>query len=706
MTSHRPRLQERVFGSLAEAATARPGWTIVASLALAAVALVLALARIELKTSNLDLVDPDLPEVARFRDFAQSFGTPNVLVVVLEGNDPARLRTAVDRTAAEIRGGHGVRAVFSRLPYEPMSLLPLAMMGIDPYFTSRDRTMAFLFVQPTDPDSSAETIAPFVQAVREKIAAAHLETEGIHAGLTGLPQYALDDRDIIQRDTSRLSAVSFLLILALFALGFSEFSRPLLASVTLAVSAVFVVGVIAIVPGHLTLVSATFFSALFGLGIDYGTYVVDRFEEHLADGWAKREALVSAVRELGPGLTTGALTTAFAFYTMMFSGFRGFQELGFIGGTGIVIALFLMATLLPALLMLVGGKRRRERPLLERRVGRFLGRIQRPGLAVAMAVVALVALAGGLPRFDGDYLNLQPKDSEAVRLERKMIEKSAFSPQFAAFVVDTPEKAKEITEKLRTQDTVGTVRSAADVALLDGLAKPIPGEHDAFLASFKAKDGRLAVYAYPNGNVWDPAFESRFLAQMRAIDPHVTGMPVLGRFMIDLSKRALLVTAALSALVIVVLVLLDLKKPLWSALALLPTVLSVAATLASMRLLGLDFNPLNVMALPVILGTVVDAGAHVVHRFREERGDLDRTLAGSGAAVLLCVLTTIVGFGALIFTTHRGLASFGIILTLGSTWSMLFSLYVLPGILKLVAARQEKSHESLQALARNHQGLP
>lgn len=710
MKSTRPRLQERVFGALAEVSTARPWWTVAACLVLAAAALVFALPRIELETSNLDLVDPDLPVVARFRDFAASFGTPNMLVVVLEGEDPATLRAAVDRVAEKVRSAHGVRAVFSRLPYEPTSLLPLAMTGVDPYFASRDGKMCFLFVQPSDPDSSADTIAPFVQAVRETIAEARLAADGVRAGLTGLPMYALDDRDIIQRDTSRLSALSFVLILALFALGFSEISRPLLASAALVVAAVFVAGVIAVFPGHLTLVSATFFTALFGLGIDYGTYVVDRFEEHLAAGWERREALVAAVRELGPSLTTGALTTAFAFYTMMFSGFRGFQELGFIGGTGIVIALFLMATLLPALLLIVGGRRRRERPLMERRVGQFLARIQRPGLALVFAAAALASLAAGLPTFDGDYLDLQPKDSEAVRLERQMIERSSFSPQFAAFVVDSPGEAKEIAEKLKVLDTVGTVRSAADLTLLDAFAKPIPGEHDAFLASFKAEDGRLAVYAYPNGNVWEPRFEGRFLSQMRAIDPDVTGMPILGRFMIDLSKRALLVTAGLSALVILVLVLLDFRHPLWAALALLPPVLSVAATLGTMRLLGIDFNPLNVMALPVILGTVVDAGGHIVHRFREEYGDVDRTLAGSGTAVLLAVLTTIVGFGALMATTHRGLASFGVVLTLGSTFSLIFSLFVLPGVLKLVGwrltARGEKKDDPFQTLARNDQVFP
>lgn len=676
------RLQERVFGRLAEAATARPGWTIAAALVLAAAALLLAGARLELKTSNLDLVDPDLPAVARFRDFARSFGTPNMLVVVLEGADPAKLRAAADRVAEEVRGAQGVRAVFARLPYQ--SLVPF---GPDPYFTSRDRKMYFLFVQPADPDSSAATIAPFVQSVRERIAAADLAADGVRSGLTGLPQYALDDRDIIQRDTTRLSAVSFVLILVLFAFGFSEISRPLMAAATLAVSAALVVGLVALTPGYLTLVSATFFSALFGLGIDYGTYVVDRFEEHLGAGRPKREALVAAVRELGPGLTTGAVTTACAFYAMTLSGFRGFAELGLIGGTGILLALLLMATLLPALLMLVGGRRRRERPLMERGFGLWLARLQRPGLALTLAFLAVAGLAGGLPAFNGDYLDLQPEDSEAVRLEREMVRRSAFSPQFAAFLVDSPEKAREIGERLRREDTVGTVRSVADFALLDAFARRVPGEWEAFHAGFQAPDGRLAVYAYPNGDVWDPAFESRFLGRMEAIDPEVTGMPVLGRFMIGLSKRALWITAGLSAFVVVLLVLLDLRSPAWSILALLPTVLSTAATLTAMRLLGIDFNPLNIMAVPVLLGTAVDTGAHIVHRFRQEEGDLDRTLAGSGAAVALCVLTTIVGFGALMFTSHRGLASFGIVLTVGSTFSLIFSLLVLPALLKLAAAR-------------------
>lgn len=685
----RLRASERALGRLAEIATARPWWTVAAAATLALAALFLAGARLELKTSNLDLVDPDLPVVARYRDFAGSFGTPNMLVVALEGQDETKLRTAVDRAAASVRGAAGVRAVFSRLPYEPWSLAPF---GIEPYFLSNDRRMAFLFVQPSDPDSSAGTIAPFVQAVRERIAGAALERDGVRAGFTGLPQYALDDRNLIQHDASRLSAVSFLLVLALFAVVFSEILRPLLAAATLLATSAVALGFIAVAPGHLTLVSACFFSALFGLGIDYGIHVVDRYEELLAEGREKREAIVASVRDLGSGLATGALTTAFAFFAMRLSGFRGFEELGLIGGTGILLALLFMTTLLPALLMLSRG-RRRERRLAERRLGRFLAAAQSPALAATLGLAALAALALGPPPFDGDYLDLEPRDSEAVRLEREMVRRSAYSPQFAAFLVDSPAQADAVATRLRKLDTVGAVRSSADLAVLDTFARPIPAEREAFRAGFEGRGGRLTVYAYPNGDVWNPAFEARFLGQVQSIDPGVTGMPVLGRFMIDLSKRALRITAAASAVLVVLLVLFDLRSPRWALLAMVPTVLGLAATLGAMRLLGIAFNPLNVMALPVVLGASVDAGVHMVHRFRQEDGDLFRTLAGTGRAVLLCELTTIVGFATLAFTRHRGLATFGITLTLGITFALVFSLFVLPPLLRLAGPRPQEAEE-------------
>jgi predicted RND superfamily exporter protein len=216
-----------------------------------------------------------------------------------------------------------------------------------------------------------------------------------------------------------------------------------------------------------------------------------------------------------------------------------------------------------------------------------------------------------------------------------------------------------------------------------GLAAPRAAA--AWRGAFVAADGRRAVYAYPRGDVWERRFQDAFLARMRALDPGVTGMPVLGRFMVDRSRRALEVTAVLGSLALVAWLLIDLRSPLWAAAAAVPTVLGMGATLGAMRLLGITFNPLNVMALPVILGIAVDDGIHLVHRFRAEAGDVDRTVAGTGRSVTLTSLTSLAAFGALAFTRHRGLAGFAPVRAIGGAAALVLSLVVLPPLLTLVA---------------------
>ena len=674
---------------LARFAVARPRTVIaIAAVALLA-ALGLAAGFLELKTSNLDLVDPALPPIAAFRDFAHRFGTPNVLVVALEGSDETALRAAVDELGPRLARLPGVRAVLDRLPYDFSSF---SLPGFDPYFAAADRGLFFLFVQPADPESSAATIAPFVAGVEREIAAANLGARGIRTGLTGLPKYAIDDRDVIQRDVSRITALSFALIFGLFAASFASVRRPLAAMATLAVAVAVLQGLVALWPGHLTLLSAFAGSFLFGLGIDYGIHVIDRVEEHLANGVALDAALVRSVAALDAGLMTGAGTTVAAFLALTLSGFRGFAELGAISAAGIVLCLIAMVTLLPALLMLMPSKRHREKKLLDRRIGRVLFALHGRPLAGALVVAALALATLGLPRFDQDYLNLQPEGSEAVRIEREMVARSTFSPQFAAFVAPSADAARELASRLAQDDMVGAVQSVAALDQLEALgAKPTPASA-AFRAHFVAPDGGAAVYAYPNVDLWDPARRDEFLARMRAISPDVTGMPVVGGFMIELSQRAFRIGVGLAALAVVLIVAWDFRDPLRTAIALLPTALTLAALPGLMKLAGLEFNPLDIMALPVVIGGAVDNGLQLVHRFVAEQGDLRRALAGTGRSLSLAAITSIAGFGLVAFSAHRGLASFALLLTLGLAAVLAFSMIVLPTVLELLSARILRVH--------------
>ena len=667
-----------LLAALARRSVARPRLALALWAALSLLALGVAAARLELRTSNLDLIDTDLPPLRAFLDVAQEFGTPNVLVVVFEGADEARLRQAVDRVAPWLERSEGVRRVAARLPLDEETL---AENGAEPYLTSDDGKMFFAFVQPQDEHSSAATIEPFVRGVREVLARAELDELGVRAGLTGLPAYALDDKEIIQHDISRLSLISMAMVLLVVVLAFGSVWRPALAGLALLAGEALMLGLVALYPGHLTLLTAFSASILAGLGVDYGIHLVNRVEELVGQGLSEEDAVVGAARDLARGLTSGALTTAAVFFSMLFSGFLGFEELGLIIGAGMLVCLPVNLSLLPALLASFPPKRRRERLATERRIGRALVALQDRRVAVALALVALAGFAVGAPSFDGNYLDMEPADSETARLEREMVERSDLSPEFAIFVTGSREEAKRLSERLLDEPLVGEVHSIADLDLLGAAAARLPAT---FRAAFESPRGRYAVYAYPAGNVWEPQQEAQFLAAMQAIDPNVTGMPVLGRFMIDRSWRALKVTAVLGGILVLIVVFVDFRRVLPSLLASLPVFLTAVSMPALMKLLGLQFNPLNVMALPVVVGIGVDEGIHVVHRFIDEAGDVARTLAGTGRSILLTAGTDVAAFGTLAFARHRGLASFALALTIGVTLAIVYSVVVLPGILDLL----------------------
>ncbi len=654
--------------AVARARTTIGIWLVVASLAAG-----LAASRLELATSNLDLIAHDLPVVAHFLDMAERLGTPNQIVAVLEADAAAPLRPSVERVVATLVGTPGVAGVSGRLPIEPELAL---RFGIDPYFVSRDGRMAFVFLALGDPRSQVETIAPVIEDVRARLAGLGLD-DGVRVGLTGIPVYAVDDRDVVRRDTSRLSLLSLVLVAALFVAAFRSRRRPLLAVGALVVSTVVSLGLAALLPGRLTLVSASFLSILFGLGVDAGIHLVDRVENERDAAGSEAEAVRRAVAALAPGLFTSTITTASTLWALLAGGFRGFAELGLIAANGLLIALLATSSLLPALLVVAASREPfgPPRPSLLARV-LLLGQQRAVAVAVGIGVAALVLVPG--PDFDTNYLDLEPERSEAARLEREMAARSDYSPQSLVFTVHDRADLEAAVERLRVEPSVGAVRSLLDLELLEALGADAD---PALRAAVAPSDGEFAVWVFPSEVVWEPGARERFVSAVRSIAPDATGMPVLGAFLVERSKRALQIAATIGGLLLIGWLILDLRRPLPVALAALPPLVTAAALHGLMRLVGLSWNPIAVMALPVVLGIAVDDGVHLVHRFVAERGDLDKSLAGTGRSLVLTSLTTIAAFGTLGLAEHRGLASFGQVVALGVSLALLLSTLVLPQLL-------------------------
>ena len=97
----------------------------------------------------------------------------------------------------------------------------------------------------------------------------------------------------------------------------------------------------------------------------------------------------------------------------------------------------------------------------------------------------------------------------------------------------------------------------------------------------------------------------------------------------------------------------------------------------------IPLNPANIMMLPLVIGIGVTNGIHILNRFSEEQNP--SILAKStGKAVCVSGLTTIAGFGSLIFAKHQGIESLGLVMAIGVSTCMFAGLTFLPALLTLL----------------------
>jgi hopanoid biosynthesis associated RND transporter like protein HpnN len=264
------------------------------------------------------------------------------------------------------------------------------------------------------------------------------------------------------------------------------------------------------------------------------------------------------------------------------------------------------------------------------------------------------------------------------------------------------ERTREALRRLPPEECYRAVaafqqRAAGDLLsrlhALGGVADPEPPTladlPPSLVERFVGSSGRHLLKIYGRGDIWKFDALERFVTDVRGVDPQATGNP-LQAYEASLEMKRSYEQAALSALVVILAVLwLDFRSIRHALLAALPLALGMAQTLGLMGLLGIDLNPANLIGIPLILGIAVDYGVHVVHDALERPGRYSIS-PSTANSVLVDALTTILGFGALMVASHRGLESLGRVLTLGVTCCTVTSLVFLPALLTILRPGRPK----------------
>lgn len=338
-------------------------------------------------------------------------------------------------------------------------------------------------------------------------------------------------------------------------------------------------------------------------------------------------------------------------------------------------------------------------------------------------------LAGTLDQFAAQLQNSALPDAPQLADEVHQIQKHLSRMP----IIQQVALLTEFQERM-TGDLLMRLKGLKSVA--DSKSVNVQDLPSALVSRFVSKQGKWLLQIYPKHEIWDIEPLQKFIAEVRTVDPDITGIP-LQNYEASRQIRSSYETVAMYALLasyFVLLIdflslrntLLGLMAPLGGVLALaggllwlgrpidyqvlalayvlmtltlvafldvsgflnillslMPPLAGAVMTLGTLGALHVDLNPANLIILPLILGIGVDNGVHVMHDFRLQKLGMYRTSPSLINALFLTSMSNMAGFASMILAAHRGLRSIGMVLTIGVGSCLFISAVLLPALLTL-----------------------
>jgi len=184
---------------------------------------------------------------------------------------------------------------------------------------------------------------------------------------------------------------------------------------------------------------------------------------------------------------------------------------------------------------------------------------------------------------------------------------------------------------------------------------------------------------YPKGDVWETEPLGKFVRDVQSVDADALGDAVTIYVFTQAFRSACIKAAVYAVIAIFFLLLVSTRSIKDTLLAVIPLAVGTTWTLGLMWVFGVNFNLANSLFLPLIVGAGVEYGIIVIVRWRASV--LGGLPVSAAKGVSLAALTTLVGFGTLMISSHQGIYSLGLLAAIGSLCTLCAATLVLPAVL-------------------------
>jgi predicted exporter len=592
----------------------------------------------------------------------------------------------------------------------------------DGVWVSQDGRRALLLVRLRAAGSDIDGAQLALTAVHAAFQAAARENHAAKLVITGPPVFAVQARNRIKSDATRLSVLASLLVATALLVAYRSPIVLVLAFVPVVSGALAGVAMVGLVFRTVHGITLGFGATLIGEAVDYAVYLFTQTDPD--------SPIETTMRRIWPTLRLGVLTSICGFSAMLLSSFQGFVQLGLFTITGLTVAVLVTRFVLPALIPARFAGVRQPPAIRFLATAATRGRHLRIGVPVLAAAAALVLATGRGAFWQGDLSSLSPVPPAEQSLDQAL-RRDMRAPDAASLIVvrrpdqeaalEAAERLTEALTKLTGQGALAgfdspsrylpslatqrqrqealpdsaTLQSNLDAALD---AMPFqPGLFAPFVAAVaKARSASPITRTDLDGTSlslkldallsrqeaggqrddWVATMPLRRVTAQAAVAQAVAAEP--DALLVDLkaeSNRLLQVylreggsLACLGAAAIVVLLAVSLRSVPRLLAVIAPLAASVVVTLAILRLGGHALSIFNLFGMLL----VVAIGSNYCLFFDRQCDDpagMPRVLA----SLLLANACTVAGFGVLALSRTPVLHDLGLPVAIGTFLSLVFS---------------------------------
>ena len=598
----------------------------------------------------------------------------------------------------------------------------------------------------TGPENSA--IVAAIEDIAERY-----DSEGFRVYASGAPIMIEAMQAAMQTDMARFTALAVLTIVIFLALLFRTAAGVVLPILTVALSVVTTLSIMAATDTPITVPTQILPSFLLAVGVGYSVHILAIFYQRRRTGAEKVDAVAFALGHSGLAILMTGLTTSGGLVSFAAADLAPIADFGIFAPAGVLIALVFTIVLLPALTAIfpMGGgtssatsrKDRFSQRLLVR-TGDFAN-VHAVAISLATAGLIAIALLGALQlRFSHNPVKWFPEES-SFRIANDLINDELKGSMFMEAVIRTdsenglqdPDLLQKMNELHRFATTfhfgdidVGKAVSVVDVVKETNKAlhenrgefyvipeNPLLVAQELLLFENSGSDdledlvdapfsmGRMTLKVSMADATEYQIFLAHLEEKFREVladdaDFTFTGIMVIIGGTINAVMRSMAKTYVIALAIITPLMVLLIGRVRIGLVSMIPNLTPIIFTLGIMGWTGIPLDAFTLLVGSIAIGLAVDDTIHFMHHFRryfEASGDarlaIRETLRSTGQALLYTSLVLSAGFFIYMLASMENLFYFGFLTGLTIILAFLADVILAPALITLVA-RPKRVRES------------